>query len=479
MKMKQTMIVFFLAFSIFLVPMMVFADTNHNGADWNITTDTSISGYHYNIGSFFVAQGVQVNVSPINSSNGTGWLKINATNVYVYGSIVADGTIGGGGGGGGGASNYAYYYGQWYRGYGGLGGMAQQLGANGGHGGAWDSCTNGDYGGYGAAGGNGSNGIAGGSGGPCGSSTTGNSGKNASNISDTTASLNFTYGNGGGGGGGGGGNKRDASCAPSDGGAGGGAGQDGGGAIVLIAKKAFVANGTITARAGQNACPNRNGTYTNGYEGGAGGSTNESNCQLGVPPIPYSRAHVDPCMNPSRPGGPGGVGGYGSGGMIVLAGAVINLLNASLNVSGGINNGGTIKVLYAYTLQNNGSYSGQSALVVSKINDTWFELPQDEENAARAAVLQGVSSSIIGSNYTYFTDHLLAIRLSNGTQYSGRFDIFLKSGNKRWAFNYDPGNISALITFANITPVFYAWQKINMTPGNITNDVSGFMNSTS
>jgi hypothetical protein len=257
-------------------------------------------------------------------------------------------------------------------------------------------------------------------------------------------------------------------------------GGDGGAYVVLIAKSNILLNGTLNFRSGQLSNGNcilasagGGGGAGVGGAGGSGAANRVANCAA----TSGSSGGVG-YAGLGQPGGTGGNGGAGAGGSVVIAGYDLALAGSTINVSGGLNNGGTIKLLYANTLQNNGSYDGQSSLVVSKINDDWFQAPPDAELMARTAILQGANTSVLGANYAYFSDHWLAIRLANGTQYAARFDLFIKSGNKRWAFNYDPNNAGALPAFANITPVLYVWQRINLTSSNITNDVSAFINNT-
>jgi hypothetical protein len=100
------------------------------------------------------------------------------------------------------------------------------------------------------------------------------------------------------------------------------------------------------------------------------------------------------------------------------------------------------------------------------------------ESVGRQAIISGLQSSTISSSYSYAADRQVYIRLANGSQYKGTFDIFVSAGSKRWAFNYDQNTTSNFLAFANITPVFYVWQRANMTSNAITNDVSAFINST-
>jgi hypothetical protein len=104
------------------------------------------------------------------------------------------------------------------------------------------------------------------------------------------------------------------------------------------------------------------------------------------------------------------------------------------------------------------------------------------ETYGREAVMAGIQSSEIASFYVAYDDKQVYIRLMNSSQYKGTFDKFIISdsgGNyKRWAFNYDQNTGSIFSTMFNITPVFYVWQKFNMTYDQIKWDVSAFVNST-
>jgi hypothetical protein len=104
------------------------------------------------------------------------------------------------------------------------------------------------------------------------------------------------------------------------------------------------------------------------------------------------------------------------------------------------------------------------------------------ESFGRAAILAGVVASEIGSSYSPYQDKQVYIRLANGSQYKGTFDKFIvvNSGStyKRWAFNYDQNSSSGFPAFLNITPVFYVWQKYNMSYEQIKWNVSAIINNT-
>lgn len=102
----------------------------------------------------------------------------------------------------------------------------------------------------------------------------------------------------------------------------------------------------------------------------------------------------------------------------------------------------------------------------------------ENESEGRAAIYIGIMQSKIGSSYTPFEDQKLFERLLNGSQYNGTFDIFITSGNRRYAFNYDKNSFSIFPDFYNITPVLYVWQRINMTNYDIQSNVKSFIDST-
>jgi len=113
-----------------------------------------------------------------------------------------------------------------------------------------------------------------------------------------------------------------------------------------------------------------------------------------------------------------------------------------------------------------GSVSGSEANVAAN------------ESAGRDAIIAGVDVSEIASTYTAYNDKQVYERLANGSQYKGTFDVFVVSGNKRWAFNYDQNTSSGFPVFFNITPVFYVWQNYNLSQYNIWTNVQSFIDST-
>ncbi len=116
--------------------------------------------------------------------------------------------------------------------------------------------------------------------------------------------------------------------------------------------------------------------------------------------------------------------------------------------------------------------------LVGNLNISEQQIIGVNETLGRQSILQGIQSSIINNSYSVVYDRQVYIRIANGSQYLGRFDVYAQSGNKRWAFNYDQNNINSFPVFVNITPVFYVWQKASMNSSGIINDVSGFINVT-
>lgn len=100
------------------------------------------------------------------------------------------------------------------------------------------------------------------------------------------------------------------------------------------------------------------------------------------------------------------------------------------------------------------------------------------EAQGRTAIVSGLDSSEIGGSYTSHTDRKVHVRLANGSQYQGTFDIFVEAGSKRWAFNYDETDTSNFPIMKNVTPVFWVWQKASMTELDISSDVTSFVDGT-
>jgi len=117
--------------------------------------------------------------------------------------------------------------------------------------------------------------------------------------------------------------------------------------------------------------------------------------------------------------------------------------------------------------------NGQGVAGYGTTGDTEINLASEQDG--RNAIEQGVVGSEL-QTYSIETDHQLTIRLLNGSQYTGIFDKYVSSANKRWGFNYDPSTPPSL--FFNITPTFYVLQLYNTTFDSISQQVSGFINAT-
>ncbi len=114
----------------------------------------------------------------------------------------------------------------------------------------------------------------------------------------------------------------------------------------------------------------------------------------------------------------------------------------------------------------------------SKIINYTFTNCFSNETQGRDAIIQGVIASELGTAYNSYNDKNVYIRLANTTQALGAFDVFITSGNKRYAFNYNQNSSISFPTMYNITPVFYVWQNFNMSSLAIKNSVQSLIDST-
>lgn len=368
-------------------------DTNYNGANVTISTNTTWYGRRYNIGTFVINPGVTLTVEPYISGSDTddtvtGRLVIEAAIINIQGIIDGSGRgYGGGGGGGGGDAFAASHVNQ--AGAGGLGtqggsagivGMSQDVprlgredflggdGGVGGHGG-------GTYGGAGGAGGLGGiaedNGLtdatirlttAGSVGSKGGYHTNGGQG-------DTTIGDEVYMGGGGGGAGGGGaGSGRGAHRGYSAGtGGGGGAGNKGGSYVKLIASIQLLITGTINCK-GLSASSGNGVTgldpvnVDNGLASGRGGHASSAGSSTGGSQGSAAVTRYDENRNVnewSYPRGTwrdsdhegryGATGATGAGGGVLLkcTGILGIYCTGTIDVRGGGNsttNGGTVKI---------------------------------------------------------------------------------------------------------------------------------------
>ena len=338
------------------------ADVDHGGADWTISSNTTVGGNHTNIGTFTINSGVTatlscpyfyvtannivisgtINANGAGYNGGTGgdygglwaeggytdgrgitscWDKDNCRSLGLGGGIRGNAGSGPGGGGLGGNGTMGYGSKQECGWFGDDGGM---VGGGGGAGGG----AGGTYGGSGGAG------KIGGQGGSddnqCGnagcqtySEGTGGAGGTAASTYGNTTSETIEYGSGGAGAGGGG---RGSFCyshvAPHTCYSPGGTGGAGGGAVKLIANQNLTINSTGNIFA--------NGS--NGSDGGEGGENDYTNdC--------CSDLNND-CTEQTftAPGGGGSGAGGGSGGGIMLKADCALTMNGVLQAKGG--NGG-------------------------------------------------------------------------------------------------------------------------------------------
>lgn len=438
---------------------------DYNGTDWNITTDTNITGEYCNIKDFIIQPGVTVNILPWNGTNATGWAKINATRMFIYGNITGDGAgYGGGSGGAGGGGDDPSSTSSGFHPSGNQGTGTNQNGSDGSRGpnnAGTGSGRSGSDGGSGGAGFNATNPGAGGTRGIFGSSdsTPGIVGVSAQANSDTSYADNASQGYGGGGGGGGGGG---ASQSGNNGGGGGGGGMGGDGGAALVLKATNVTlSGRINLRSGQNSCGDGtaggDGTTNNGV-GGNGASNTQNNCnqsQRGVGGNSIA-THGD--------GSNGGSGGAGAGGAIAInATNTLNYSGSTIDVSGGESyNGGTVKLIYN-TLVGVGDIIGASSTVVSPN----YKIVVNLTNVVNKTRINRYVYELIGaSNFTGVNPENNTIYTNNIGAYSLQL-TFIQDGE------YYDQNISFTLTSANIT--------LNVTTYQATLNISArklYFNST-
>lgn len=324
-------------------------NTDHGGADWTPGSGT-VSGRHYNIGTFIVPAGVTLTVDA-----SVHYFRVEAANITVAGTINAN-NAGESGGSGGAGGQFAYGDGSGCDGgHGGLAG-GNGIGSGGGNRGAngnQGDCSDMDCGvlciggadGYNAGGsgaGGGAGGSYGGRGGNGGLSAQGQgytspslsggayvSGGSATSIYGTNCASDITWGSGGAGAGGGGGGYASGTS--------GGAGGRGGGMVALFATGSLTISGNILC---------------NGANGGSGGNgagqsiDNDWDCTLNIGGFWQGSqdGYNNDCFvctyyNYDASGGAGGGAGGGSGGGILLQSSGSMNITGSLQVNGGT--GGT------------------------------------------------------------------------------------------------------------------------------------------
>ncbi len=96
------------------------------------------------------------------------------------------------------------------------------------------------------------------------------------------------------------------------------------------------------------------------------------------------------------------------------------------------------------------------------------------ENDGRDAITDGIRNAL-GSSVPIYTDQQIYVRLTNTSQYLGRFDKATRFGGQIWAFNY----ITDSQTPANVPSVGNALNVLEMinrtTKANVTTDVQNFI----
>ncbi len=460
-------------------------DVNHGGNDWTISSNTTVAGRHYNVGTFTVNSGVTATVDPA-----CHYFTVEAENIYINGIINANGS--GASGGSGGGAGYLWSQGgstdgrgitscwekddckglRLYGGYGGSTGNGTGGGNHGNNGsygqGSKQKCQSWSDDGGKVGGGGGAGGGAGGSyGGRGGSGLTGGRGGDASNCGDFSGCYSYFIGNGGSGGsskptyyntnesinwgsggGGAGGGGRGAYNYSS-----GGSGGTGGGAISLIANK--ILNISSTARLYANG--------TNGGNGGRGGSATETGeCCNDM------SGGCDERTRSGEGGGGSGAGGGSGGGILLKSDCTFNM-QGILQANGG--KGGSGGAYYGDAQRGAGGAGGGGGVI------KYFTNNCSNINMAGSVYRNGGSGGsgrITGNAGTSGIFHAAtsstASALSPGTTGS----------NQSLCYNENPTslNSSSLASGGSCNKI-YQWMKCtsgcNNPPTNYTN-ISGATN---
>ncbi len=328
--------------TIYYTPNNYCGNIDHGGNNWTISTNTTVSGNHINIGTFTINNGITATVDAT-----CHYFNVEANVVQVIGNINGDGAgnIGGTGGAGGieafnSPDNYCN------GGYGGKGGLAGQgtgggnAGSNGGNATCIDQICGGffcsgnkdghDGGGAGGAGGaGGSYGGQGASGAISASGSTGGGatggtyalGGSVASTYGTSSGTDINWGSGGGGAGGGGGAWNNGNP--------GGNGGAGGGQVSLKAASTLTLSGTISC---------------NGNNGSAGGnaSGNSTDNAYDCTASGYNGCSICPQESYDYAGGAGGGAGGGSGGGILIQSCGTMSFTGNLSANGGAGGGAAL-----------------------------------------------------------------------------------------------------------------------------------------
>lgn len=92
-----------------------------------------------------------------------------------------------------------------------------------------------------------------------------------------------------------------------------------------------------------------------------------------------------------------------------------------------------------------------------------------------AAIHQGILNSLPLASI--FNETQVYTRNTTGTQQLGRFDRIAISGNKRWAFNYITTGES-FTNMLNLSTTLFVFEMVNLSAGEITDQVSRYINAT-
>lgn len=389
--------------------------TDHNGADWIITSSDTLGGTHINIGKFEVAIGICVSVNPA-----CKFFAVEADTILIYGSIDGDakGDAGGNGGTGGLYCNGSGVPGSGghagLAGYGtgggipgaaaGTGGTIEQIcggflcagnqdGFNGGGGGAGGG-SGGSYGASGGAGGYGAygSGFTGAEGGDYGSGGT------TSSAYGTADGYDIAWGSGGAGGGGGGGGWATGSA--------GGNGGRGGGMVSLKAAHKLIMSGNIS-------CNGSDGG--NGGNGGGESDDNGFDCST----TGYNACGVCSESVYDAAGGAGGAAGGGSGGGIYLESNGTATITGTITAIGGAGGTAGIPSSSMGTCYDNarGGGGGSGGRVKILLNPCITNLISPVCNISGGTGGNGVVTGYVGASGT-FEDDLIAqeyIALAGGS----------------------------------------------------------------
>jgi len=98
------------------------------------------------------------------------------------------------------------------------------------------------------------------------------------------------------------------------------------------------------------------------------------------------------------------------------------------------------------------------------------------ELEGREAIEAGINQAL-DPDPTIEDDLYVWLAYKDGQQRNGTFDKVVTVGNQTWAFNYLTGSDSA-VGALNATPVFYEWEKQNLTVDAITSAVAGLIDAT-